>query len=80
MTAGAPGSSGGEAMPASAPAPMAAAAPSPAPAPAAAAPSGACDYLLPDEPGCYMAMRPFSTPSGTELRCTKICDAPPPAK
>jgi len=23
-----------------------------------------------------MAMRPFSTPAGTELRCTKICDVP----
>jgi hypothetical protein len=82
-TAGAPGSSGGDATPAGTPMPAAAAASSPAPAPAVATPSSSCDYLLPDEPGCYMAMRPFSTPAGTELRCTKICDMPdgaPPAK
>jgi hypothetical protein len=74
VPAGGPASSGGDATPAAAPAPVAAAAPSPAPA--AASPSSACDYLLPDEPGCYMAMRPFSTPAGTELRCAKICDVP----
>jgi hypothetical protein len=76
MTAGGGGSSGADATPAAAPGPVAAAAPSPAPPPAATAPGSSCDYLLPDQPGCYMAMRPFSTPAGTELRCTKICDVP----
>jgi hypothetical protein len=36
-----------------------------------------CDYFLRDEPGCYMAKRAFSTPSGDEeLRCVKICEQP----
>ena len=38
-----------------------------------------CDYFLKDEPGCYMAKRAFSTPSGDEeLRCVKICEEPEP--
>jgi hypothetical protein len=31
-----------------------------------------CDGMLPN--GCYLAKRKFSTPQGSELRCTVVCD------
>jgi hypothetical protein len=31
-----------------------------------------CNRILPN--GCYLAMRKFSLPNGSELRCTMICD------
>jgi hypothetical protein len=47
-----------------------------APIPVAAVCNNDCDYFLNNEPGCYMAKRAFSTPSGDELRCVKICEEP----
>jgi hypothetical protein len=31
-----------------------------------------CNQMLAN--GCYLAMRKFSTPAGTELRCAMICE------
>jgi hypothetical protein len=38
----------------------------------AQAPRPMCNQMLAN--GCYLAMRKFSTPAGSELRCAMVCD------